>query len=503
MNSLKTDNSISGYLKETKSHSKLIYRLETGYKNISSLKTRPHTQISAFSQTFTNMPSININKEISEIITKPKTQMTIFIPKVKDKLTQVRPPTESSLKTTKLKNRYKRKNLKCISLEKQQNSFDSKKYYDTVLTDTNPQKKNDNLDSSKLEINQLNSIEIPQKSFVGNLMSSLFRQNNLKSVRNFLVSEKESEIKNAREGNKSPSHSPKIFKGPILAQASSHDKELDVYMNVKNYKLSKNIVNSLKKFCEKILLDRSKKSDQIYVESKITEIYSTLLTHLVNLPSMITECVNKRNNREELFISMALMTAELAQTKDFGLYVEGLKLQAKIYKTYGNLNKSLQIYNQAKQLCNKHDLYKLKTKIYKRLGKLYLELQSLRKAKSNFIKTLELSWFVSSKKYELLAYDLLGLIAFYEGSIEKAKYYHNRMINCELEPENSSIRLIAISKIKNKIDLRKNSENNFTLLGNALVSSDEEEVGLYEIKKKEENYEIYLTPSKILYFNFF
>jgi tetratricopeptide (TPR) repeat protein len=337
------------------------------------------------------------------------------------------------------------------------------------------------------------SLEFPQDSFSGSLIKALFRQNNIKSVRNSLI---EQTVGLKRKTSDSPILNFKNYKFPNMPEGVGNKKEFEVYLNMKNYKLSKNILNWLKKVCETTLKERPKTSDHAYVDQKIMDIYTTLLHHLSNIPSMINECVNNRDNREDLFSSISLMAAELMQTKDFGLYVESLKLQAKIFKIYGDFSKSLQTYTQAMQLCNKHNLYKLKTKVYKRLGKLYLELQNLPKAKSNFIKSLQMAWFVSSQKYELLAYDLLGLIAYYEGSIEKAKYYHNRMITCELEDINSAIRLVAISKIKNKIEMRRSMENNFMLDAN-VVSSDEEEEGLYEVKKKKEDFEIYLTKSKI------
>ena len=54
---------------------------------------------------------------------------------------------------------------------------------------------------------------------------------------------------------------------------------------------------------------------------------------------------------------------------------------------------------------------------------------------------------------------------------------------------------MAISKIKNKIEIRKSMESNF-MVETGAASSDEEEVVLYEVKKKKEDFEIYLTKSK-------
>ena len=373
------------------------------------------------------------------------------------------------------------------SLDSQQKSNNSPKSNHSIY-------ENQNFSSHRsIKINSFNSIELPHDSLTGALLTSLFRQNQSKSTRKSIIQQTLSEIRKfsvISNGIMSPRMKSSNYKNPMIAENISKDKELEAHLNMKNYKLSKSILNSLKKICETAILERPKTSDPSYIEQKILEIYTTLLNHLSNIPSIIEYSIKHRDNKDELFSGISNMTNELTHTRNYSLLVEGYKLQAKIYKIYGDFSKSLQVYIQAMQLCNKYELFKLKTKIYKRLGKLYLELQNIPKAKSNFIKTLQMAWYVSSKKYELIAYDLLGLIAYYEGAIDKAKFYHNRMLKCELEDKNSSLRIVAMTKIKTKIELRKSMENNYMIADNA-VSSDEDEVGLYEVIKKKENIDFY------------
>jgi len=47
------------------------------------------------------------------------------------------------------------------------------------------------------------------------------------------------------------------------------------------------------------------------------------------------------------------------------------------------------------------------------------------------------AWYVGNVNYELYAYELLGKIFFYLEDIEKAKFFHNKMISGKLESKNS------------------------------------------------------------------
>lgn len=48
---------------------------------------------------------------------------------------------------------------------------------------------------------------------------------------------------------------------------------------------------------------------------------------------------------------------------------------------------------------------------------------------------MRLAWFRKDKKTELESYDNIGLAYYYLGDINKAIYYHNRMMNKRFEGE--------------------------------------------------------------------
>lgn len=500
MNGVKTEENdpTSKYLIKPTANKK--YFVDNCYKNPSLLKTRPQTQISAFSQTFSYALNPELKNEKSAVIEGS-------YPKLKNKPLKIREKILIPKKRKILLTSRESDNSKEIHMNVNYSFKQIRPFTQTTLEEVKiPVKITDSLkintcmeidrNTSNLKYASMSSIEESGGSFSDRLVNSLFRKNDISTIKKGLVSQtvqgkKIFEI--SRNSNSPQINNP--LKSPLMPDSNPRSKEYEIYMNTKNYKLSKKIINSLKNVFQQTITERSNSSEKAMVEMKILETFNNLLTHLSNIPSIITECIKKRENREEFFHAITFISLELSQTKDYSLLVDGMKLQAKLYKIYGDYNKSLQIYNNCLQLCNKHELYKMKTKIYKRLGKLYLDLQNFKKSKSNFIKSLQMAWFVSSQKYELAIYDQLGMIAYYEGDIDKAKYYHNRMIDCELERSDSSIRLVAISKIKSKIEMRKNMEANYMVSETNWASSDEEEVGLYEIKKKKEKNDVFQIKS--------
>eukprot|EP00826_Nyctotherus_ovalis_P049135 TRINITY_DN5885_c0_g1_i5.p1 TRINITY_DN5885_c0_g1~~TRINITY_DN5885_c0_g1_i5.p1 ORF type:complete len:285 (-),score=81.09 TRINITY_DN5885_c0_g1_i5:373-1227(-) len=79
--------------------------------------------------------------------------------------------------------------------------------------------------------------------------------------------------------------------------------------------------------------------------------------------------------------------------------------------------------------------WRLKLRCYKKLGDCHKELRSYEKALLNYKKELQLAWHLKIPCAELEAYDNIGLVYYYLGDIDKAIYYHNRMMNKQLEEE--------------------------------------------------------------------
>eukprot|EP00826_Nyctotherus_ovalis_P009407 TRINITY_DN12483_c0_g5_i1.p1 TRINITY_DN12483_c0_g5~~TRINITY_DN12483_c0_g5_i1.p1 ORF type:complete len:224 (-),score=65.19 TRINITY_DN12483_c0_g5_i1:533-1204(-) len=93
--------------------------------------------------------------------------------------------------------------------------------------------------------------------------------------------------------------------------------------------------------------------------------------------------------------------------------------------------------------------------LYKKLGCTCKELQQHRTALLYFKKQLQLAWYCfqgdsrseEDAVNELDAYDSIGMQYYYLKNIDKARYYHNRMMNNELE-RNSSAKLNSLQLLK-------------------------------------------------------
>lgn len=72
--------------------------------------------------------------------------------------------------------------------------------------------------------------------------------------------------------------------------------------------------------------------------------------------------------------------------------------------------------------------------------------ESMRKAK----RALELAFKLKDGEMELRLYDLFGQQYFYLGDIDKALYFHNRMVKSVLEPDDSPIKRMFLKKLENR-----------------------------------------------------
>ena len=132
------------------------------------------------------------------------------------------------------------------------------------------------------------------------------------------------------------------------------------------------------------------------------------------------------------------------------LYVATMLIHAKICIESKETLKSIAILKQAKQISKELSLFPQILKCYERLGKAFSLMKKFTLAQRYFFKMLELSWVINSKSKELLSYDLIGLQCYYLGDLSLANHFHKKLLQCEIAPNDSNLRQIAVSKYKNK-----------------------------------------------------
>ena len=92
-----------------------------------------------------------------------------------------------------------------------------------------------------------------------------------------------------------------------------------------------------------------------------------------------------------------------------------------------------------------------KLKAYKNIARCYHDARNYQMSIFYTIKMLQCSWRCKSRKFELQAYDFLGMNYYYLGKLKLANYYHEKMMHSKLEANESEIRAIGIEKMSNKI----------------------------------------------------
>jgi hypothetical protein len=67
---------------------------------------------------------------------------------------------------------------------------------------------------------------------------------------------------------------------------------------------------------------------------------------------------------------------------------------------------------------------------------------------------LNIAWFLNNVDMELKAYDWIGIQYYYLGNLEKAKFYHNKMIDGEYEKADSDLKKLGIAKVENNLGVQ-------------------------------------------------
>ena len=260
------------------------------------------------------------------------------------------------------------------------------------------------------------------------------------------------------------------------------------FIKMKKYKLAKSIITGLKLKEERYIFEEKKiKSDAKAEELLIVFYKENPIFSIYELPELINQAIFYYKSPEEFVQKMVKIMEKTFETKDRELIVYVCKLYAKITSFYGEFLKSLGIYKQCLQDCEKFDLLRIKMSIYKRIGRIYLLMQNVDKSKNSFMKMLHLSLILKCPKYEILAYDYLGLIYYYKCDIKKAIYFHTRMIKGQLEGEHSLLRDVAFTKLSTKKKLNRN-KNHLNIDNVNCSSSSEHDSNFFDIKSEDIEY---------------
>lgn len=229
-------------------------------------------------------------------------------------------------------------------------------------------------------------------------------------------------------------------------------------------------------------------------EDKLVDEHAHLLRDsLRSMVPLLESTLEFRKDKDllEKFLKNYVTIAQ--KSKNLDLYLDALLLQGKIFLIYHEVHKALNVLKQMKNIAKTNRKFLHNLKAYKYLGKVFQQIGNFTMAEFYFIKLLQVSWITNKEKYEVQAYDLIGIQNYYMGDLDKAKFFHSKTIGGVIEPKDSEIRKLGISKMVNKM-------NEFGLIRKQLQlrtmeeelwrtdppdSEDEFELPAYSLEKKE------------------
>ena len=90
------------------------------------------------------------------------------------------------------------------------------------------------------------------------------------------------------------------------------------------------------------------------------------------------------------------------------------------------------------------------------IGEIFIQVCEMKRAMKYFKRALELSFYLKNENLELKTYDKFGIIFFYLNDLQKAKYFHDRMMRRLVEPDHSPLKISMLKKFE---DRRKKYKN--------------------------------------------
>jgi len=245
-----------------------------------------------------------------------------------------------------------------------------------------------------------------------------------------------------RPMNKSGKPTATLFIGKNTKQASIKHAQRILQGLIDTLKLLKGL-----KFGDNTGLKRTLKARRTSSEEPSIKLkrFKMAIDECIELCQRAITDRNSKINCEKHFVQMQKV-AETVGNPELTLYV--LFMTGKLKFARCDYRPAISDFKAFKELCFIYDAFNRRIEAYKMLGKCYSSLKKHKASLIYFTKFLYMAYYMESSKYELMAYDLIGIQYYYIGKLSLAEHYHNRMVTGELEPANSRLRLIGLAKMK-------------------------------------------------------
>ena len=293
------------------------------------------------------------------------------------------------------------------------------------------------------------------------------------------------------------------YQTPFVRELKSTDSNL-YKISMRKFITARRILKVINQNSEDVAISGQRNWDQ-YESSKtrskqmVEDFYRSMAELINNVNESINVAIQVRKEKSLLDKCLTEILSCAQKSHNIELYISALKLHAKILAKYKDLYRAITHFKTIKRMCDqsidfrssneasiRNYLYH-KLSAYRNLGKCFQSIQNYKMAVFYFVKTLQTAWLLEDRRKELLAYDSIGLQYYYMGEVENANFYHEKMLNGNVERTNSDLRDLGVQKLKSNIQDRRENKHKTKFKG---VKSVEEELISSSIPASEDEFEL-------------
>ncbi|CAD8114466.1 unnamed protein product [Paramecium sonneborni] len=257
--------------------------------------------------------------------------------------------------------------------------------------------------------------------------------------------------------------------GYLIKKSNAFSKRNKSKINI----LINNIKNTYKSEIEKV--KEECRIRQTNPQQQIQEMLQRNKDDIVMLVDRLRRILINKSKRSFCIEIIQEINIQISKIRNLDIKILVSLTLSKIAKYYNLLHFAILLAKNAKRFSDSESMLKYKIKAYEILSLCFLKLR-LKQAKTYITKYLMCSWKLDKPNEELKGYDQMGKYYYYEGNIEMAQFFHNKMINGDTLKPNSSLKRLAVAKFEQgsvgKSKKEKQSVN--TEEANFNISSDDE-----------------------------
>ncbi|CAI2386974.1 unnamed protein product [Moneuplotes crassus] len=235
----------------------------------------------------------------------------------------------------------------------------------------------------------------------------------------------------------------------------NYTANIDQFLNIKEHKKERyqnsNLMNSNSQEIE-VLQNLYTTTQKIIPEIIIPTDISNSLTweEVKSICDRIVElCENSNLNKKRILELYSIIEEKFETHKTPVVRLLVKKIKAEILIEFRDFQECVILLHRCIDFCEKHKMYREEISILNQLGVVYRFQKKYQLSIQFHILQLELSWDQKDMVNEMTAYENICMSYYYLGKIQNAMYFMKRVIEGDFEPDNSVVKRIASTMVKN------------------------------------------------------